>query len=125
MLEVSIYIYIYLIVSHQRKVIISLRRWLTSVLSANMLISYCTYTAASRTLKNMNTDSTKHDLTYTTELHSQMHHESLDTRYAEGHFLTAKASALDRDRDRDRLSALGDAFKTPWLHLQSETTRQL
>lgn len=119
MLEVSIYIY--LLVSHQRKVIISLRRWLTSVLSANMLISYCTYTAASRTLKNMNTDSTKHDLTYTTELHSQMHHESLDTRYAEGHFLTAKASALDRDQ----LSALGDAFKTPWLHLQSETTRQL
>lgn len=51
-----------------------------------MLISYCTYTAASHTLKNMNTDSTKHDLTYTTELHSQMHHKSLDTSMQKGVF---------------------------------------
>lgn len=62
-----------------------------------MLIGYYTYTAASRTLKNMNTDSTKHDLTYTTELHSQMHHKSLDTRYAEGHFPIAKPRPSDRD----------------------------
>lgn len=62
--------------------------------------------AASRTLKNMNTDSTKHDLTYTTELHSQMHHKNLDTRYVEGHFLIAKPWP------QTGTNLLDDTFKT-------------
>lgn len=63
--------------------IISQRTWLNLVSLVNMLISYFTYTTASHSLKNMDTDSTTHGPTYTTELHSHMHNKHLDTRYAE------------------------------------------
>lgn len=63
--------------SPQRMMIISPRRWLLSVSLVNVLISYCTYTTASHSVKNMDTDSTKHGPTYTVELNSLTHFTSV------------------------------------------------
>ena len=73
--------------SPQRMMIISPRRWLLSVSLVNVLISYCTYTTASHSVKKMDTDPTKHGPTYTVELNSLMHYKCLDTRYVKLTFL--------------------------------------